>query len=82
MHQSICPHLTVKALLIILSKSSLIESRQWNGKQKIKKHFEDAGQKVKSKKIIHRAPFLGKKKVGGPREVIPAPHPPNFSVSL
>ena len=75
MHQSICPHLTVKALLIILPKSSVIESRQWNGKQKIKKHFEDACQKVKSKTIIHRAPFLEKKKGWRPQGSNPCPPP-------
>ena len=67
MHQSICPHLTVKALLIVLPKSSLIESRQCNGKQKKKKQREDAAQKGKN---------YANKSLMGPQENIPCPPPP------
>ena len=45
--------LTVKALLIILPKRSLIESRQWNGKEKKKKQHEDAVNLQ-----AHGVPFL------------------------
>ena len=37
--------LTVKALLTILPKRSLIQCRQYNGERKIKKQREDAAQK-------------------------------------
>ena len=48
--------LTMKVLLIILPKCSLIESRQCNGKKKEQR--EDTVQKGEKKKKPHGAPFL------------------------
>ena len=44
--------LTMKVLLVILPKRSLIESRQCNGRRKKKKQCEDAAQKGKNLKLI------------------------------
>ena len=54
LHASKClSTLTVKALLIILPKRSLIEPRQCNGKEKKKKQHEDAVNLQ-----AHGVPFL------------------------
>ena len=51
--------LTVKALLIILPKHSLIESRQCNGKQKKRKQHEDAAKNHENKSLMGPLESLG-----------------------
>ena len=69
--------LTVKALLIILPKRSLIEFRQCNGNRKKRKQHEDAAQKGKNHES--KASW-GPLKIWEPRGTIPCsptpPHPP------
>ena len=61
--------LTVKALLIILPKRSLIESRQCNGKWKKKKQREDAAQKIFYGKNHETKSLMGPlKSLGTPRK--------------
>ena len=69
--------LTMKVLLIILPKHSLVESRQCNRKRKIKKQREDTAQEGKNLKISW-GPF-SRKKFGAPGEVSPATPPPSLS---
>ena len=69
--------LTVKALLIILPKCSLIAPRQCNGKQKKRKQREDAAQKGK---IHENKSFMGLLKSLG----APGKHPlfhPTFGIA-
>ena len=70
--------LTVKALLIILPKCSLIEFRQCNGNRKKRKQHEDAAQKGK---IIKIKASWGPLKVWEPHGTIPC-SPPPFSAGL
>ena len=66
----------VKALLIILHKRSLIESRQCNGRRKIKKQCEDATQKGNNVKAS-----WGPLNIWGPRGNSPCPPPASWWAS-
>ena len=66
-------HPLLKALLIILSKRSLIKSRQCNGKQKKRNSVKMQPRKVKIKCLVGA---LFSKQFGGPGEGSPAPPPP------
>ena len=70
----------MKALLIILPKSSLIESRQCNGAQKKKKYsINMQPRKVKIKMNKNLLGNFSQKKFGGPGEVSPVPPPSQWA---
>ena len=69
------PTLTVEALLIILPKRALIESRQCNGKRK-KKNQREVKMQPRKAKIMKINASWGPSKVWGPQGSLPCFLPP------